>query len=490
MIKTRIFKMAMVGLAVLLFYVSSQMQNWLNLDRTRLGLTQLPPLKNAPPILAFTTVALGGFRGLIANELWMRANDLQNDDKFFEMVQLADWITVLEPHFIQVWSEQSWNMAFNISVKFKAPEDRWHWVQRGIQLLRDQGLPLNPDAALLYRELSWLFQFKMGDDLDDAHMLYKLRWAQEMQSVVGGKPDFQALEHPKTAAEKERAKKLRDVYKMDPVIMQKVDEEYGPFDWRLPDAHAVYWAELYRQHGKLNAPDTDTLRRSIYQSLRMTCLRGGALSPSVTNVTEQNFMLWPNLDLVPKISAAYEKMIAEQPNASFQKAHKNFLQEAIPLLYINGRVQQATYWFDYMKKTYTNAFVGKPADFSLRDLVLGTVADDDSATDMNRVEANLAGLYTTEFLCLARDNDAEAKNYENMAKDVWNNYHEKIGQRSRPRLALKPYSQIQQRALDYILDPKSSMLDLFYRNYLRTKLGLKNPNTIETPPPAAPATPS
>ena len=104
-------------------------------------------------MLAFTTVALGGFRGLISNLLWIRANDLQIDDKFFEAAQLADWITDLEPHFAQVWAFQAWNMAYNISVKFKenAPgdySDRWRWVQRGIELLRDEGLRYNPDERL------------------------------------------------------------------------------------------------------------------------------------------------------------------------------------------------------------------------------------------------------------------------------------------------------------------------------------------------------
>jgi hypothetical protein len=487
--KSRIFKVSLAGLAALLFCVASQMQNWLNLERGQLGLTRLPPLKNAPPLLAFTTVALGGFRGLIANALWMRANDLQQDDKYYEMVQLADWITALEPHFTQVWTIQAWNMAYNISVKFKNPEDRWHWLERGIILLRDRGIPLNPDAALLYRELSWLFQHKMGQNLDDAHLLYKLRWAQKMQNVLGAHPDIEALEHPKTAAEKERAQEVREVYKMDPAIIQKVDEEYGPFDWRLPDAHAVYWAELYRQKGKLNAEDTDTLRRSIFQSLRMDCFRGGALSPSVTNVTEQNFMLWPNLDLVPKISDAYLKMIAEQPNLNFQNAHKNFLKEAIPLLYINGRVNQAAHWFDYMKATYTNALILRQKDLSLRDFVIATVTEDDSGTDMNRVMANLVGMFTSEFICLVGDNDAEAVNYSRLATDVYNHYHDKIGPTSDQRLRLKPLAEIQQRVLDEMLDPKSGMLDVNAQNHLKTVLAYKNPATTETPPPVAPVTP-
>src|SRR3982075_407774 len=109
--------LAMAVIALLLGV--SRVQDSLNSDRNRLGLTRVQPLDNAPPVLAFTTVALGGFRGLISNLLWIRANDLQDDDKFFEAAQLADWITKLEPHFVQVWLVQAWNMAYNISVKFK-----------------------------------------------------------------------------------------------------------------------------------------------------------------------------------------------------------------------------------------------------------------------------------------------------------------------------------------------------------------------------------
>ncbi len=105
-----------LSLIVALLAGAGLVQQSLNRDRDQLGLTRVRPLENAPPVLAFTTVALGGFRGLISNALWMRATDLQDEDKFFEMAQLADWITKLEPHFVQVWLVQAWNMAYNISV--------------------------------------------------------------------------------------------------------------------------------------------------------------------------------------------------------------------------------------------------------------------------------------------------------------------------------------------------------------------------------------
>ncbi len=476
----RIYKPGLIGLAAILFCVAGQMQNWLNLDRADLGFTRLTPLDNAPPVLAFTTVALGGFRGLIANALWMRANDLQDEDKYFEMVQLADWITKLEPHFVDVWRVQAWNMAYNISVKFKDPEDRWHWVERGVQLLRDDGIRLNPGETLIYRDLSWLFQHKMGQNLDDAHLRYKLRWAQEMQDVLGGRPNFEALLNPQTAAERERARKLREVYKMDPKIVQKVDEEYGPLDWRLPDAHAIYWAEVGRLKAK--AADQETLRRSIYQTMQQACIRGGELDRSVTNVTAENFMLWPNLELVPKVNAAYEKMIDEEPSIkqNMQTAHKNFLKQAIYLLYEDDRTKQAAYWFNYLNTTYTNAFVGRQANISLDDYCLGQIVEDNGETDMNKVSDSIFAMFHHAFLAMVMGEDDRAVNYQNLARQIWNHYHEKIGNTSKERLGLQPLAQMRQFILDHELDPEHGWLAPKAQAILRTKLNLPAPK-----PPAA-----
>ena len=219
------YKLLLIGIAVVSLAAVSLLQKQLNRQRTELGLTRVAPLENAPPVLAFTTVALGGFRGLIANVLWIRANDLQQEDRFFEQVQLSDWITKLEPAFVQVWLVQAWNMAYNISVKFRDPYDRWRWVQRGIELLRDEGIKYNPKEALLYRELGWFFQHKMGQNLDDAHLVYKSEWAREMTGVLGGpRPDYEELINPRTDEARQRVSLLRDKLKMDPVMMKKADE--------------------------------------------------------------------------------------------------------------------------------------------------------------------------------------------------------------------------------------------------------------------------
>jgi hypothetical protein len=105
------------------------------------GQAEAVVLERSPPLVVFTTVALGGFRGIIADLLWMRAIRLQEEgSKVFELVQLSDWIGKLEPHLATVWVFNAWNLAYNISILFPDPEDRWRWVNAGLRLLRDEGL--------------------------------------------------------------------------------------------------------------------------------------------------------------------------------------------------------------------------------------------------------------------------------------------------------------------------------------------------------------
>jgi len=165
-------------------------------DRETFQLTRTEPLESAPPALAFTTVALGAFRGLIANNLWHRAVRLQDEGDYFEMVSLADWITKLQPDNSMVWAMQSWNMTYNISVQFDDYNDRWLWVRSGLELLRDQGLRYNPHSVELHRELSWFYQDKIGSNTDYGHWHFKESWAREMDEALGPEQNLATLADP------------------------------------------------------------------------------------------------------------------------------------------------------------------------------------------------------------------------------------------------------------------------------------------------------
>ena len=170
-----------------LLTVAGTRLDYINSQRQQMKLIINEPLENAPPSLAFATVAMGAFRGLVVDVLWIRADKLKEEGQFFDAKQLAEWITTLQPRFASVWEFQAWNMAYNISVAIPAtqPDQRWQWVKNGYELLRDQGIPLNPKSIELYRELGRIFQHKIGGVTDDAHKYYKLQLAMAMEPLLG-----------------------------------------------------------------------------------------------------------------------------------------------------------------------------------------------------------------------------------------------------------------------------------------------------------------
>lgn len=133
-------------------------------------------------------IALGAFRGVFVNALWMRANDLKQEGKFYECIELARAITRLQPRFPQVWVFHAWNLAYNISVQTQTPDERWNWVNQGIAILREEGIPANPNSLLLHKELGWIFLHKVQGFTDDANPYYKRRLAEEWTDVLGPPP--------------------------------------------------------------------------------------------------------------------------------------------------------------------------------------------------------------------------------------------------------------------------------------------------------------
>jgi hypothetical protein len=492
----RLKKIIQLGLAVVLLIGATFTQRSLNRDRAELGLTRVDPLENAPPVLAFTTVALGGFRGLIANMLWIRATELQENDKFFEMAQLADWITKLEPHYVQVWAVQAWNMSYNISVKFKDFEDRWRWVQRGITLLRDEGLKYNPNEPLLYRELAWHFQHKMGANLDDANMHYKQEWLKEMTEVFGrGEPNLDELLNPQSEEALARLQLLTNKYKMDPAFMKQVNEQYGPLEWRLPEAHAIYWAAAGLKRAeenptKVKADELMQVRRVIYQSLLLSFQRGKLIADPYT----QTFEFGPNLDIVDKVSSAYEEAMEEEPDmrTNIETAHRNMLGNAIYFLYANDRIPEALKWFRILGQKYPNKPLlsgqpdSLPGNITLEEFALGRIVEDVSETSRDRVTAILYGHARTAYRMLAIGNRKHFDGLDKLSRVLYQTYMKKIGDgANRARVGLRPVDEIWQEVLRELLDPERSPWPYELRAALRAQMGLEAEAAPAAPGPAS-----
>jgi hypothetical protein len=308
----------------------------------RAASAELQDLKSRP-LVALTTVALGGFRGLLVDILWMRLITTQTEGKVFEIVQLADWITKLEPEFAAVWAFHAWNMAYNISVLYANPEHRWLWINNAMQLLRDNGIRLNPHEPLLYWELGWIYQHKIGQNLDEMHLYYKISLAQEMNDLFSGaRPDFLKISSP-TNAPAGMTKKMRDTYKLYPEIMQAIEHEYGTLDWRLPETHALYWAWCGRQEaapGK-NTYDCDHM---IVQAMA-AAFRQGRL---FFDAAKGEYITTPCFNLLAGACRAYEDAIARQGGETFKVTYAYFLAEAAFIMHAYGHEKTARALFEKM----------------------------------------------------------------------------------------------------------------------------------------------
>ncbi|MEM7680923.1 MAG: hypothetical protein AAF288_03110 [Planctomycetota bacterium] len=174
-----------IGVTVAAIVVSAQLSRTVTQTRQELQLASDPAgVEGLDPVAALAA-QMGSFRGIAVNLLWQRIESQKQAGRFFEANTLAEQITRLQPRFPQVWAFQAWNMAYNISVKTSTPAERWDWVSKGVRLLREKGIPLNPDAIRLYRELHTIYLHKIGGVTDDMNKYYKARMAERWHTVLG-----------------------------------------------------------------------------------------------------------------------------------------------------------------------------------------------------------------------------------------------------------------------------------------------------------------
>ncbi|MBN2302065.1 MAG: hypothetical protein JXN60_06055 [Lentisphaerae bacterium] len=317
---TRVISIVLVCIGVGVILAAGRQNTSLATNRMTQRLITAEQLENASPLTAFITVALGGFRGIIADMLWLRATHMQDAGKYFELVQLADWITKLEPYAGEIWAFHAWNMAYNVSVIMPNPEDRWRWVQHGIRLLRNEGLKYNPADAMLYRELGFIFQHKIAGTTDSAHMYYRYRWAEEMNGIIGAQPDYNAI-----SADPNKLRILRNEHRLSLETIKEVDRLYGPLDWRLPETYAIYWAHI----GSKTAEGSYLIScdRIILQTLSLT------LSQGLLDFEGAAYRTRPNLAVFANAVATYERMLAKHTDKGMMASYNGFLMDAIRLFH-------------------------------------------------------------------------------------------------------------------------------------------------------------
>ena len=280
-------------------------------------------VSDAPPALTFVMAGLGGFRGIASEILWFRVSRLQEEGRYIELVQLANWLTMLDPHASESWVYNAWNLAYNVSIMMGREEDRLRWVENGISLLRDDGLRFNPREASLYRELAWLYQNKIGDALDNAHLTYKLHLAATLAPCVT--PNG-------TVLLTQESRDTLTAMRLDPDRMAALEKRFGPLDWRLANSHAIYWASQGLEHA--TGSERSRSNRAVYQPLMLSVFNGRFTG----DIAARKWQTAPNPALALPAADFLAATLQEFPAQIMKTIYVRFLASAMRTLHHDGHV--------------------------------------------------------------------------------------------------------------------------------------------------------
>jgi len=141
--------------------------------RTQYHLSQAQ-LGQVDPTSVTIKLATLGLRGVAANILWTKANDYQMKKDWTNRAATLNQITKIQPNFINVWINQAWNVSYNISVQFDGYRDRYRWVVKGFDFLKE-GIKYNERQPRLLWELGRMISQKIGkaDEVKQYRRLFK-----------------------------------------------------------------------------------------------------------------------------------------------------------------------------------------------------------------------------------------------------------------------------------------------------------------------------
>jgi hypothetical protein len=232
------------------------------LSQTELG--QIDPTSETIKLATF------GLRGVAVWMLWDKANEYKMKEDWTNFSAALNQIIKVQPHFISVWIHQAWNMSYNVSVEFDDYKERYRWVIKGIDYLK-QGVEYNKYEPRLVWERAWVVAQKIGraDEHKQYRRLFKAddefhnangtpSLAQRDNWLVGKKIFLEAI-NLANDLNKGIGGKSPLIYLSDPPMSQmnysEAIEKEGVFGEKALGAWRSATAE-WRQYGSMPIPHT------------------------------------------------------------------------------------------------------------------------------------------------------------------------------------------------------------------------------------------
>ena len=144
-----------------------------------------------------------------------------------------------------------------------------------------------------------------------------------------------------------RAKWIREKYKLDPEVVKEINKKYGKLDWRLPEAHAIYWATMGIKKDVTGETNVHC-DRMISQSIKDAFMGGKLIMADPNN--PETFLTTPNLALADAVVQASRDAYKRQDSSSFKDGMRNFLKDIVVMMYTFGKYKKAEKYLKILQK--------------------------------------------------------------------------------------------------------------------------------------------
>jgi hypothetical protein len=142
----------------------------------------------------------GAFRAVAVDILWIQLRKVKEEKRWYEMREITQFISYVQPRNPEVWCHLGWDSAYNVANGFTDPEESWKWVKFGLLWLR-KGIRMLPNEPYIKDQLAYTLWHKPSwrDGELDFNILKRIEGDAELQAAL--LPDGMKADHPMSAFE-------------------------------------------------------------------------------------------------------------------------------------------------------------------------------------------------------------------------------------------------------------------------------------------------
>jgi len=302
-----------------------------------------------------------------------------------------------------------------------------------------------------------------------------------------------------------KARQLRKIWKLDPVLMNKLNKTYGPIDftdpnthlpldWRHPDSHAIYWGVKGLQIAasdrseEIDITETNTNRivghslQNLFRSGKLF-IRDMQIQVPVEGSDETQTQIFkelfsrPDLRMFDTYNKSFLAVLDKYKDegttlVSLQNGHRNMLKNAVLSFYQSGHKSQARKIYDQLRKLYDFPEFKVP----LVQFARNRFVEELESIGINDAKEQVILLLRESFFLYAIRDDETSYGRENLAKEIHSHYQKKYLDEN--RIDLPDFKVLQYLALRDFMEDLKFVPDL--RLSLLARIEVERPDLAET----------